>query len=159
MSPSFKEVQERVPAGSPSDLFQPISNSSGFPFPLPQTVARNVFLPVFRASFAMCRAPAAGPALWLWFKPHDSWGQRAVLAAFPSQLCLQAKNHPAPMYGAINFLSVVAALIVLCSDNYFLWSFCSLVISTKVEGWMGCAGSWDELMDLSPPSSLKAFGA
>ena len=159
MSPSFKDVQERVPTGSPSNLFQHVSNSSGFPFPRPQTAARNVFIPVFRVSFAMCRAPATGPALWLWFKTHDSWGQRAVLAAFPSQLCLQAKNPPAIMYVAINFLSVVAALNVLCSDNYFLWSFCSLVISTKVEGWMGRAGRWDELTDFSPSSSLKAFGA
>ena len=159
MSPSFKDVQERVPTGSAGDLFQHISNSSRLPFPLPQTAARSIFIPVFRASFTMCRAPAAGSALWLWFKTHDSWGQRAVLALFPSQLCLQAKNHPATVYVAINFLSVVSALIVLCSDNYFLWSFCSLGISTKVEGWMGCAGRWDELTDFSPSSSLKAFGA
>lgn len=49
-------------------------------------------------------------------------------------MCLQVKDPPAATYTASDSLSVVVALIVLGSDNYFQLSLCLLVVSTEIKG-------------------------
>jgi hypothetical protein len=69
------------------------------------------------------------------------------------------KDGTDTMSVATNFLSVVIMVIVLCSDNYFQLSFCSLGVSTEIRGRVEYAESMDVLMELSQFCSVMAFGA